>query len=452
MSRPTIEREDASRTPRGASAITFPPRFLWGTATSSHQVEGEQTQSDWAAWEARRGRIHGGDRAGRACEWWAGRAEEDFERARTMGHGAIRLSLEWSRLEPRPGVFDEAAFDRYARMLEKARAIGLTTMVGLDHFTLPYWLAVRGSWLAEEAPDRFARYADRCARRLGDLVPLWTTLNEPSVLAFMAYVGKAWPPGLGNPVLGARALRAQLVAHGAAYHAVHDARRDAQVGLVLNLPAIDPYDSTSARDRAVATAQDWAFNGVVLDALAHARLRFPLALREESAPVLRGPNGPALDFVGLNYYGRYRVRFDARHPAELFGRRDARETVHTESNDWGEIHPEGLTRQLMRLARAFPRMPLYVTENGMFDPSDTRRPSYLVSHVRAVHDAIAQGADVRGYFVWSLIDNFEWAEGWSTPFGLLALDRTTQARTARRSADVYSAICRANGVSDALEA
>lgn len=433
------------------ASARFPAGFLWGTATSSHQVEGDSAGSDWAAWEARPGAIHGGDRAGRACEWWAGRAEEDLERARTMGHSAIRLSLEWSRLEPEPGRFDEAAFDRYARILEKARALGLTAMVGLNHFTLPYWLAVRGSWLADDATDRFARYADRCARRLGDLVPLWTTLNEPSVLAFMAYLGKAWPPGLGDPALGMKALRAQLLAHAAGWHAVHDVRRDARVGLVLNMPALDPADPSSARDRAVAAAQDWAFNGVVLDALANARFRFPLAWsskriwREESAPILRG----TLDFVGLNYYGRYRVTFDATRPAELFGRRLAERTVHTESNDWGEIHPEGLTRQLLRLSDAFPGVPLYVTENGMFDPTDETRPSYLLSHVRAVRDAIARGADVRGYFVWSLIDNFEWAEGWSTPFGLLALDRATQARTPRRSAEVYSAICRENGVSEA---
>jgi beta-glucosidase len=418
----------------GTGTLVFPDGFLWGSATSSHQVEGQSPHSDWAAWEAQPGRIHAGDRVGEACGWWAGRAEEDLTRAREMGHSAIRLSLEWSRLEPSPGAFDEAAFARYARLLEHAAGLGLTAMVGLNHFTLPYWLAARGSWLAPEAVDRFARYADRCARRLGDLVPLWTTLNEPSVLAFMGYLGTAWPPGLGHPVLGMRALRAQLLAHGAAWHAVHDALPGAKVGLVLNIPAFDPADPASPRDRAVAAAQDWAFTGVVLDALAHARFRFPLALgRSEPAPMLRR----TLDFLGLNYYGRYRVRFDARRPAELFGRRLGEHTVHTESNDWGEICPEGLTRGLLRLARAFPGVPLHVTENGIYDPDDTRRPAYLDSHIRAVHDALSQGADVRGYFVWSLVDNFEWAEGWSTPFGLLALDRQTQQRTPRPSAQTY---------------
>lgn len=426
-----------------SAELRFPEGFLWGTAASSHQVEGDDPQSDWSAWEAQPGRIHDGTRAGRACEWWSGRAEEDLERARAMGHTAIRLSLEWSRLEREPGRFDDDAFARYARMLEKARALGLTAIVGLNHFTLPRWLAVRGGWLAHDVADRFARYADRAARVLGAHVPMWTTLNEPSVLALMAYFGTEWPPGLGDPRAGMRALRAQLLAHAAAYHALHDVlRARARVGLVLNVPALDPADPTSAADRAVAAAQDWAFSGVVLDALAHARFRFPLALRTEPAPPLRG----ALDFLGLNYYGRYRVRFDPSRPAELFGRRLADGTVHTDHNDWGEVFPEGLTRGLLRLARAFPELPLYVTENGIYDPDDAVRPSYLVEHVRAVHDAIARGADVRGYLVWSLIDNFEWAEGWSTPFGLLALDRATQARTPRRSAALFSSMCAANGV------
>jgi beta-glucosidase len=420
----------------------FPEGFLWGTATSSHQVEGDDARSDWAAWEAQPGRIHDGTRAGRACEWWAGRAEEDLDRARAMGHGAIRLSLEWSRLERAPGDFDEVAFDRYAQILERARSLGLTAMVGLNHFTLPAWLAAQGGWLAPGAVDRFARYADRCARRLGALVPRWATLNEPSVLAFMGYLGTQWPPGLGRPLAGMRALRAQLLAHAAAWHAIHDVDPDARAGLVLNMPALDPADPSRRRDRAVAAAQDWAFTGVVLDALRHGRFRAPLAIATEPAPALRD----TLDFVGLNYYGRYRVSFDPTRPAEMFGRRSAERTVHTEHNDWGEIHPEGLTRQLLRLARTFPRVPLFVTENGMYDPTDAQRPAYLESHVRAVHDAIARGADVRGYFAWSLVDNFEWAEGWSTPFGLLALDRETQARTPRRSAEVFSVICRANAV------
>jgi len=418
----------------------FPAGFLWGCATSSHQVEGEQ-DNDWSAWESQPGRIHDGTTSGHALGWWSGRAEEDLELARSLGHTAIRLSLEWSRIEPSRGQWDEDALARYQQILERARDLGLTAMVGLNHFTLPRWLAEKGGWLAPDAAIEFGRYADRCARRLGSVVPLWTTLNEPSVLAFMGYAGTQWPPGRGDVRAGMAAIRAQLLAHGAAFHAIHDVRPDAQVGLVLNAPALDAARPERRRDRAVAAAQDWAFTGAVLDALGHARLRFPLALREEKAPSLRG----ALDFVGLNYYGRYRVEFDPRAAGELFGRRLTEGTVKTAHNDWGEVHPEGLTRQLIRLSESL-RVPVYVTENGIFDPTDARRRDYLVAHVRAVRDAIDRGADVRGYLCWTLVDNFEWAEGWSTPFGIVALDRDTQQRTPRESARVLERIARANAI------
>jgi beta-glucosidase len=439
-------RQSAARGEGALEARIFPEGFLWGCATSSHQVEGHD-DSDWSAWEHQPGHIHDGTTSGEACGWWAGRAEEDLALAASMGHRAIRLSLEWSRIEPEPGRDDTRAFDRYAQILARARELGLVAMVGLNHFTLPRWFAERGGWLARDAVERFGAYAQRCARVLGDLVPLWTTLNEPSVLGYMAYAGRQWPPGLGDLRAGFRAIRAQLLAHGAAWHAVHRVRPDARVGLVVNMPQFVPVRPDRRRDRWVAAAQDWVFNGVVVDALAHARFRAPLAIATEPAPSLRG----ALDFLGLNYYGRYRVRFDVGAARELFGRRLQQDTVHTAHTDWGEIAPEGLTAQLLRLARALPGVPLYVTENGIFDPTDERRPGYLVAHVRAVHDAIARGADVRGYFVWTLVDNFEWAEGWSTPFGLVALDRRTQARTPRKSAHVFSAICRAHGIPASLE-
>lgn len=419
----------------------FPDGFLWGCATSSHQVEGNQ-DNDWSAWESQPGRVHDGTTSGAALGWWEGRAEEDLALARSLGHGAIRMSLEWSRLEPSRGEWDERAFARYEGILGRAAELGLVAMVGLNHFTLPRWVADRGGWLAPEVAAEFGRYADRCARRLGSVVPLWTTLNEPSVLGYMGYAGTQWPPGRGDVRAGMAAIRAQLLAHGAAWHAIHDVRRDARVGLVINMPILDPARPERRRDRAVAAAQDWAFNGVVLDALAHARLRFPLALADEKAPALRG----ALDFLGLNYYGRYRVEFDPRAAGELFGRRRTEETIKTAHNDWGEIYPEGLTRNLVRLSEALPRVPLYVTENGIFDPGDEVRRSYLAAHVRAVKDAIDRGADVRGYLVWTLVDNFEWAEGWSTPFGIVALDRGTQRRTPRESARVLEKIARANAI------
>jgi len=406
--------------------LIFPVGFLWGAATSSHQVEGDNTRNDWHDWE-RAGRIHDGTTSGRAAEWWNGRAEEDLRRAADLGHNAHRLSLEWSRLEPEEGRFDDAAFDRYAQILGAARGLGIRAMVTVNHFTLPRWAAARGGWLHGELPRRFARYAAECTRRLSDRVELWATLNEPAVLAIQAYAGRQWPPGKGSLVAFGRALGNMMRAHGRAHRAMHEAASGVRVGIVVNMPYFEAHRPEASVDQWAAAAQDFAFNESTLRALRRRR-RF--------------------DWVGLNYYGRYRVKFDPRAAGTAFGRHVQDDNTRTEHTDWGEPHPAGLTSQLLRLAEL--GVPVYVTENGIYDNVDAVRPRFLVEHVRAVHEALDRGADVRGYFFWSLVDNFEWAEGWSTHFGLLALDRETQERTPRPSAQVYARICRANGVPDEL--
>lgn len=412
----------------------FDDDFLFGTATSSHQVEGGNDNNDWWDWERRPGAIHDGGRSGDACGWWAGRAEEDLSLAASLGQTAHRMSLEWSRLEPEPGRYDDAAFARYRAILEHAGAVGLSRLVTVNHFTLPRWAARRGSWLDRGLPERFGALCARCGEELGGLVERWATLNEPSVVAFLGYLGDEWPPGLGDPVAGLRALSTMLEAHARGYRAL---RRTGStpVGIVLNAPYFAGA-SGSPLDRAMARMQDWAFTGVVLEALRTGSLWPPLATTPRRVPGLRG----AYDFLGLNYYGRFRVRFDLRAEDMFFGRHLQDDTIHTAHTDWGSLYPEGMTAQLHRFA-ALGR-PVLVTENGVFDNDDARRPDVLVDHLRAVRTAQRQGVDVRGYFHWSLIDNFEWAEGWATHFGLVEVDRTTGERRPRPSAALYAQICR----------
>lgn len=420
---------------------SFPRGFLWGAATSSHQVEGGNDANDWSDWEREPGHVLDATTAGAACEWWSGRAEEDLTLAASLGHNAHRLSLEWSRLEPEPGRFDAAAFARYARMLDHARGVGVEPLVTVHHFTLPRWVARDGAFSDDRIVERFARYARECVTRLGPHARLWATMNEPSVLALLGYAGKLWPPGLGDPRAAAAALPRMLRAHAAAYAAMKAAREGAQVGIVLNVPALDPA-SDRRRDRAVTRTHDWVFNGVVLRALETGWLLPPLAL----VPTRVRGLARSFDWLGLNYYGRYEVRFDPRAPAALFGRHVQRPTQRTEHNDWGQISPDGLERQLVRLASL--GAPLYVTENGVCDPDDRVRVRFVHDHVAAVARAISRGADVRGYLHWSLVDNFEWAEGYAVRFGLVEVDRQTQRRTPRPSASAYAAICRANGLED----
>ena len=214
----------------------------------------------------------------------------------------------------------------------------------------------------------------------------------------------------------------------------------ARVGLVLNAPLFEAARALHPLDRAVTRAQDFAFTGSLLCALTTGWLLPPIALRpQHSAEIAR-----SIDFLGLNYYGRYAVRFDPRHSMMLFGRHVQNPTVRTEGSDWGAVCARGLTQQLVRLNEL--GVPLYVTENGICDPEDRLRANYIREHVAAVHTAIAEGADVRGYFHWSLLDNFEWAEGYRAHFGLVRVDFETQRRTIRDSARVYAEICRNNAL------
>jgi len=316
-------------------------------------------------------------------------------------------------------------------------------MVTLYHFTLPLWAARAGGWLNRALPQRFASFVAHAAEHLGEHVDLWATINEPNVLAIMAYGGSRWPPGHGR--LGA-ALRAQatlLEAHALAVTALRRTTPAIPAGLVLNMPLIEPARPAHPLDRAVAWLQDWIFSGSILGALESGRLALPLARRG------RGVDGlvRSFDWLGLNYYGRLAAKFDPLSPQ--LAEHVQQPTVRSPWIDWGEPCPRGLTEQLLRLSRH--RVPLYVTENGVYDNDDATRPQFLVDHVRAVLDARERGADVRGYFHWSLVDNFEWTEGWSTRFGLIEVDPASGRRTPRRSAAVYADICRNGGPPDRMD-
>jgi beta-glucosidase len=416
----------------------FPQGFLWGAATASHQVEGDNSNNDWWQWEQAPGHIVDGTRSGQAAKWWSGRAEEDLTLAAEMGHNAHRMSLEWSRLEPSPGIYDDAAFARYRKILSTMQELGMSRSVTIYHFTLPQWVAARGSWTSPGIVEQFARFAQECVLRLGDLVDWWATINEP----MMGYLGRRWPPGAGSLASSLKAAANLLRAHHEAFLRCKDQSPDAQIGIVLNIPSIQPAGERAA-DRGVASIQDWLMNEMMLRAVEQGELSLPLATRREALHA--GPG--ASDWFGLNYYGRHLMRFTPTKPADFFGEQ-VQDGVRSDEGNWGEIYPQGLTDGLLRLARF--GKPLFVTENGIFDNQDTQRPAYLVRHVRATYDALQQGADVRGYFHWTLVDNFEWAEGWTTRFGLIEVDPETQQRQPRRSASVFQEVIDKNGITPQL--
>lgn len=415
----------------------FPDDFRWGTATSAYQVEGNNTASDWWQWEQIPGRIRDGGRSGLACDWWR-QAERDFDLMVALHQNAARLSVEWSRCEPEPGRWDETAVARYSEMLGGLRRRGIEPMVTLNHFTLPTWVAARGGWLWEGIAPAFAAFASRFVRAAARWVDLWVTVNEPVGYLTSGYLEGRFPPGRRNPLAFVRALRTSVRAHAAAYRAIHDAQPDARVGIAAYLRPVQPANPRSWPDRTLATWLDHALNWMYLDALRTGRLIAP-GLR------LRVPDAAGtLDFLGVNYYTRTRVAIDPRRLRSGFIRADRPYDAEMSDADYGEVYPDGLLT-VLRASRRY-GLPLYVTENGLPDADDDLRPRFITEHLARVAQAVEEGCAVRGYYHWSLVDNFEWADGWSLRFGLCALDPQTQARTPRPSAALYGEISRRNAL------
>jgi beta-glucosidase len=395
---------EATISPTGAD---FPPGFLWGAATSAHQVEGGNVNNDWWEFEhdpssaARESSSDGIDHFHRYAE--------DFALLKSLGHNAHRLSLEWSRIEPAPGEFSRGALGHYRRVLTTLADTGLTGFITLHHFTLPRWFAARGGWLAPDALDLFTRYCERVVAELGELMPFVCTINEPQMVALHGYLEGYHPPGLTNPTLWKRVGRVLLQAHHAAVRSVHTGPGESEPGLAVQLPLFTPV-----RDDATCVAFCRALRAEVIDLY------------------LDGLTGPDRgDWLGVQYYRRQWV--DPAVPT-LFA--DAPPGSQLTQLGW-EVYPDGLRQLLHRAAQT--RLPLYVTENGIATEDDAERVDYLGSHLAAVAQARSEGVDVRGYFHWSAFDNFEWAEGYRPKFGLIAIDHDF-TRTPKPSAHTFARI------------
>ena len=429
--------------------LTFPPGFLWGVSLSAQQTEGGNTNNTWSRWE-REGRLKRGQRFGEAIGFWDHFAHH-LDLAAELGQTAVRFSIEWSRVEPRPGVFDDDALARYRRITQAVRARGMTPVVCLHHFTDPLWFAERGAFLAPDAPAIFGRYATKVAEALGDLVTLWLTFNEPNVYAFMGYHTGEFPPGRKGAIIAHAKVTANLArSHARAYHAIHAVQPDAQVGWTQHVLVLDPA-TPRWRDRMVARIQDHLFNESFMQLMERGR---PEAIFRPFVGDL-GDVRECFDLVGINLYGRCLVRFDWRRPGELFGRRELPPGAVTgdgveDGSPYGESYPYGLYRAGVRWARL--GRPLYVFEHGVADASDRIRPWVLAQGVRHVHDLVRAGHDVRGYFHWTLTDNVEWNWGWDLRFGLVEFDPATGQQALRPSARLYAAIARANALSHAVVA
>lgn len=420
----------------------FPDGFLWGVSTAAHQVEGGNNNNQWAAWEAA-GRTKSKHVSGAACDWW-NNAEGDFDLARDLGLNALRLSVEWSRIEPTPGKWDQAALARYRSMLQGLLKRGLMPIISLHHFTHPRWFEREGAFLGMQAVGRFERFARHIVNELGDLCRHWVTFNEPNVFAALGYVLGEFPPGKKGQIRTAlRVIDRMAISHAQVYRAIHDVQPDASVGWAQNYQVFHPRRAF-VLDRWSASLLNRLFNESFLITVERGISASPGQFASQE---LRDAKGTC-DFVGVNVYSRFHVEFSLKHPAQLFSNVYVPENVPQGDSGvekpYGEAYPGAVKAAVGRCGRL--GKPIYVLENGVPDAQDRIRPWLIVNVVRELHSLIQDNLDVRGYFHWTLTDNFEWSEGWHLRFGLFELDPATQRRTMRPSANLYSAIARANGM------
>lgn len=405
----------------------FPEGFLWGTASAAHQVEGDNRNCDWWEFEHQPGRIANGDTSEIANDNYH-RYREDFALLRQLNQNAHRLSIEWSRIEPSQGEFDARQVRHYRDVLGDLREQGIEPMVTLHHFTSPIWFASKGGWSAPDAAHGFLPFVRHVVDQLGDLVGLWCTINEPTIYGANGWVFGEFPPGRKGDVVGLYRVTSNMrKAHELAYGAIKRKLPDAPVGLshhkLLFLPASD-----RRRDRWAAQTSQMALD------------RWPVAPGQ-----LRRIVEATCDYIGIAHYWGQMCAFDARRPRDQFIRRF--NVPGRPVTDMGWSADPSWMRTVLNELRDLGK-PVYITENGLATGDDDWRSRYITETLANVLLAIGDGVDVRGYFHWTNTDNFEWARGYATRFGLIEVDRKSLERTIKPSGRLYGRIAAANALPD----
>jgi beta-glucosidase len=429
---------------RTEGILSFPKNFLWGTAISAYQTEGGNTNNQWYKWESEGGHIKDGSVCGRAADFYH-LYERDLDLARELGLNTFRFSVEWSRIEPREGEWNIKEVEHYRDVLKATRKRGLEPLITLHHFTNPLWMEAQGAWVNPKSVELFRRYTVYLAEKLGDLVDLWTAINEPTAYASLSYMHGKFPPCEKDPGKYRRVLRHMLLAHAEAYHAIHDVlgksrmKSAPKVGTVKDTTYFQAYDEESSKDKNEAASIHRSYNAAFLDAIKTGRVGPPLGSGE-----LVSTLKDAWDFIGFNYYTRTLVGgrvTDRPSEGKPLTRKDS---LGITDMGW-EIYPQGIY-QLIKWLKDYGK-PIYITENGIAVHDDNIRSMFIVLHLEQVHRAIKElGADVRAYYYWSLIDNFEWDSGFDKRFGLAEVDYKTLKRASRPSAHLYRDIVKNNAI------
>jgi beta-glucosidase len=452
------------------TGLRFPDGFVWGAATASYQIEGAATAdgrgpSIWDTFSRTPGRVFSGHTGDIACDHYH-RYADDVAMMAGLGLASYRFSIAWPRIQPDgTGPVNPLGLDFYDRLTDELLSRGIDPVVTLYHWDLPQTLQDQGGWTVRSTASAFADYAAIVYSRLGDRVQTWTTLNEPWCSAYLGHGSGRHAPGIQDPAAVFAAVHHLLLGHGLAARALRSLGAST-VGITLNPASIHPLNPDNPADIDAARIIDGLHNRIFLDPLVHGH--YPLDvleivrrfspdlawLQEGDEAIINAP----IDLLGVNYYAPAYVSARPGQPAS--GENPGSEGIAFRApvgpvTDMGwQIEPEALTRLLVRLQKDY-GVPLLITENGAAYPdgpsssgeiADDNRIAYLDGHLRACHDALLQGVDLRGYFVWSLMDNYEWAEGYAKRFGIVHVDYTTQQRTPKNSAKWYAGVIGRNGL------
>jgi len=426
--------------------IHFPNSFAWGTATAAHQVEGNNTNNNWYDWEHQldennQPRIHNGDKSILAADHW-NRYPDDIKLMKDLGVNHYRFSIEWSKIEPQNGDYNVESIQHYRDLCDSLIKNNITPVVTLHHFTHPTWFEKLGAFEKKENIDHFIEYSEYAFNNLKDLVPIWCTINEPSVFVSQGYFNGIFPPGKKDPVLAATVLENLLFAHTKTYKHLKSLNGgdNAQIGLVKNIFQFDPLRRWHILD--------WAFSKVLNNVFTHSTLDyFKKGYSTFSLPGMvkkhmeNNDAVGAMDFIGLNYYSRMHVKGQANLTEPFVFEKRAKD-IQTDM-DYA-LYPEGFYEALHTINTL--KKPIYVTENGVADQGNNIREIFIKRYLYALHKGLQDGLDIRGYFYWTLMDNFEWAEGYKMKFGLYKVDFETQERTLRESSNLFAKMVKKPGV------
>jgi len=418
--------------------LKFPKEFLWGTATSAHQIEGDNTNSDWWSWEQKnkdkilqvaeekyRNQIF--EPSDRCCDHY-NLYEKDFDLIEKINNNAYRMSIEWARIEPEQGKWDLDQLEHYKDVLKDLKKRNIKVMLTLHHFTNPQWFSDKKGWLSLKAPKYFTRYAKFIAQHLGNLVDLWATINEPQIYMDMSYLSGYWPPQQKSIAKALKVYWNMARAHKRAYKIIHKVidrgGLRAMVGISANVMSFTSYKKHRLIELLYIHFADRFVNHSFFD----------LTKKHH-------------DFLGVNFY--FRVRLGQKNGKGIVLEVLEIKDQEKEVSDMGWlIYPHGLFSVLMDF-KDF-NLPIYITENGLATTDDKKREKFIIDHLAEVYRAIQNGADVQGYFHWSLLDNFEWDKSFGPKFGLIEVNFKTLERKPKPSSKIYAEICKANGIGGEL--